>query len=402
MGDDPCSWVPPHCLQHVKVKGYIDGIIMGTRLPNLIEELASSCTFCGECVEVCPFFKATGNPKYGAMAKVEAAIALSQGTKLTEEDLKTLYLCTRCDGCHKSCPIEIPISEVVQSARGELRKRNMVPEKYKTLAEAILKKGSPMAAPPEKRRAYIPEGFVPREKAKYLYVTGCWSGIRYPETARATMDLLMKSGIDFTTLGEKEWCCGLFLLDTGMVEETKGLAEKNTLLYEETGAEIVVTECPSCHDVFKNCYPRLFREPKYKVVHISELLDELIRKGKLEPGVRKGERRLIYKDPCPLVRRNGISKAPRDILKRIGKLIEYDEKEYDALCCGAPAGVRPLYPELTNKLCEMLMAEAKTKNAEVGVGCAFCMLAMSGLPKEAGYPPIKTLSQLLLENQERK
>jgi len=336
------------------------------------------------------------------MAKVEAAIALSKGQQLTDEDLKTLYLCTRCDGCHKSCPIEIPISEVVQAARAELRKRYAVPDKYKTIPEAILKMGSPMGAPPEKRRAYIPQGFNPPEKAKYLYVPGCWSGIRYPETARATMELLIKSGIDFTVLGEKEWCCGLFLLDTGMVEETKALAEKNTLLYEGTGAEVVVTECPSCHDVFKNVYPKLFREPKYKVIHIAELLDSLIREGKIDVGVRRGDRRLIFKDPCPLVRRNGVTKAPRDVLKRIGKLVEFDEKEGDALCCGAPAGVRPVYPEMTNKLCEMLMTEAKNKNAEVGVGCAFCMLAMSSLPKEGGYPPIKTLSQLLLENQAQK
>lgn len=347
-------------------------------------------------MEVCPFFKATNNPKYGAMAKVEAAINLFEGKELGEEDLKTLYLCTRCDGCHSSCPMEIPISVVVQAARAELRRKNLVPEKYNTIADAIIKAGSPMAAPPEKRRAYIPEGFKPPESAEYLYVTGCWSGIRLPETAKATMELLIKAGIDFTTLGEKEWCCGLFLIDTGMIEEAKRLAEKNTLLFESTGAKVVVTECPSCHDVFKNVYPALYRNPKYQVLHISELLDQLVREGKLQ--LRNGKRRVIYKDPCPLVRRTGVLQPPREIISRLGELVEYNESGKDALCCGAPAGVKPLYPEVANRLAEILMSEAKDKGAEVGVGCVFCMYHMSGLPKEAGYPPIKTISQLVLES----
>ncbi|MEN3016297.1 MAG: (Fe-S)-binding protein [Candidatus Methanosuratincola petrocarbonis] len=360
-------------------------------------EIASACTLCGACVEVCPFFKATNNPKFGAMAKVEAAIALFEGKELKEEDLKTLYLCTRCDGCHNSCPMDIPISVVVQAARAELRRRDMVPEKYKTIADAIIKMGSPMAAPPEKRTACLPEGFKPPEKAKYLYVPGCWSGIKLPETAKATMEVLIEAGLDFTTLGEKEWCCGLFLIDTGMLEEAKGLAEKNTVLFESTGARTVVTECPSCYDVFKNVYPALFRKPDYEVVHISELLDQLVKEGRISPSAAEGKR-IIYKDPCPLVRRTGTIQPPRDVLRRIGDLVEYGESGKEAVCCGAPAGVKPLYPDIANKLAEMLMSEAKAKGAEVGVGCAFCMYHMGGLPKEAGYPPIKTLSQLVLES----
>ncbi|MDI9643860.1 MAG: (Fe-S)-binding protein [Candidatus Verstraetearchaeota archaeon] len=366
--------------------------------PSIIEEAASSCTFCGACVEVCPFFKVTKNPKYGAMAKVEAAIALFEGKELSKEEVNTLLLCTRCDGCHSSCPMEIPISQVVQAARAELRRVNAAPEKYKTIADAIIKTGSPMGAPLEKRRVCIPGGFKPPDRAEYLYVTGCWSAIKLPETAMATMELLMKAGVDFTILGEKEWCCGLFLIDTGMVEEAKELAKKNTLLFESTGARTVVTECPSCHDVFKNIYPALFRSPKYEVIHISELLEKVVGEGRLRLSPETKRKKVVYKDPCPLARRNGILRPPRKVLSAVCELLEYDECGRDALCCGAPAGVKPLYPEISNKLAELLMVEAKEKGAaEVGVGCVFCMYHMGGLQKEAGYPPIKTLSQILLE-----
>ncbi|MCX8170028.1 MAG: (Fe-S)-binding protein, partial [Candidatus Methanomethyliaceae archaeon] len=93
-------------------------------------DLADQCTFCGICAEACPFYLATNNIKYGSMAKVEAAQRLFKGEILDKEDLKTLFLCTRCDQCHNYCPYGIPISIIIQGARAELRKMNMVPEKY--------------------------------------------------------------------------------------------------------------------------------------------------------------------------------------------------------------------------------------------------------------------------------
>lgn len=362
------------------------------------QELAESCTLCGICAEVCPFFKATGNIKYGAMEKVDASRRLFRGEKLSDEDLKTLMLCTRCDQCHASCPINIPISEIVQGARAELRRLKMVPEKYNTIADSIINKGSPMGTPPEKRRDVLPAGYAPPERAKYLYVAGCWAGIKLQDAARASIELLRKAGVDFTFLAEKEWCCGLFLIDTGMINEVKALAEKNTLLFEATGAETVITECPSCYDVFKEVYPKLFRAPKYEVVHISVLLKELIQEGRLKVGRR--EKQIIYKEPCPLVRRYGITEEPRDIVKRIGKLLEYDENKMETLCCGAPAGVKPLYPDIANALAKMLLDEADAKKADlIGVNCAFCEYHMAGAcADQSKAARIKTLSQLVLDS----
>jgi glycerol-3-phosphate dehydrogenase subunit C len=256
-----------------------------------------------------------------------------------------------------------------------------------------------MATPPEKRRAHIPEGFVPSKIAKYLYIMGCWSGIRMPETAKATIELLQKAGLDFMILGEKERCCGLFLIDTRMLEEAKRIAEANTLLFESTAAEVLVTECPSCHDVYKSVYPRLYREPKYRVIHIAELLKELLDEGKLKVSAAQKEKKIIFKDPCPLVRRHGIIEPPRGIINRLGTLLEYNENAREAVCCGAPAGVKPVYPEIANKLAEMLVAEAKEKGAEeISVGCVFCMYHMAGVMKNPSQLEIKTLSQEVLES----
>ena len=80
-------------------------------------EMIESCVQCGNCTEVCPFFKATGNQMYGAMAKIEAARVLLSEEVLSEDMLKTLSLCTRCDRCNSVCPVDTSVPDIVQEAR---------------------------------------------------------------------------------------------------------------------------------------------------------------------------------------------------------------------------------------------------------------------------------------------
>ncbi len=360
-----------------------------------------ACTDCGICIEVCPFYKITGNELYGGRAKLKAAYALYKGEELSEEEIKTLLLCTRCDQCNQMCPAQIPISEIVAAARGRLKELGKAPGKYLVIAKNIMEANSPMAAPPKDRLACLPEEFKPPEKAKYLYVPGCIASFRARDAVKAAVRLFMKLGLDFTVLGEREPCCGLFLSDIGMVEEAAKLAEANTKLFEETGAEYVITECPSCYDMFKRVYPRLYREPSYKVLHVVELLHQLLKEGKLHFKDGGKEEVIVYKDPCPLVRRHGITEQPREILKAIPgvKLIEYRENRSDAVCCGAPAGVKPLFPDLAAKLAEYLVNEAvELKASCIAVACTFCLYHIVGSLKEKLPIPVKTLSQIVLEH----
>jgi glycerol-3-phosphate dehydrogenase subunit C len=95
-------------------------------------------------------------------------------------------------------------------------------------------------------------------------------------------------------------------------------------------------------------YAQLFREPNYKVVYMGEVLNDLMEQGKIK--VKKSEEKIIFKDPCPLVRRHDMIEIPRKVLTSVAELVEYEEHGREAACCGAPAGVKPLYPEIANKL----------------------------------------------------
>ena len=57
-----------------------------------------------------------------------------------------------------------------------------------------------------------------------VYFTGCVAAF-FPMAQQipiALAEILQASNVDFTLLGEEEWCCGFPLLGAGMVEEAGG------------------------------------------------------------------------------------------------------------------------------------------------------------------------------------
>ena len=97
--------------------------------------------------------------------------------------------------------------------------------------------------------------------------------------ARATTAVLQKAGVEFGILGEAENCCGESIRKTGDEELFKRLARENIKAFIDHGVKRILVNSPHCYHTFKNEYPE-FRVD-FEVVHISELLLELIDGGKL-------------------------------------------------------------------------------------------------------------------------
>ena len=82
---------------------------------------------------------------------------------------------------------------------------------------------------------------------------------------------------------------------------------------EGRGVETVVTPCADCYYAFKRLYPE-HAGSTLKVVHMTELLDELVRDGKLK-FKRATPMRVTYHDPCHLGRQ-GETMCPGTARKR--------------------------------------------------------------------------------------
>jgi len=107
---------------------------------------------------------------------------------------------------------------------------------------------------------------------------------------------------------------------------------------KKAGATRVVAACPECYRTLKKDYPELLGNLDFEVLHISELLSELISKGELKYDA-KLPMKVVYQDPCRLGRHMGVYEPPRKVIANIPgiELAEMGRNRENAVCCGVNA-----------------------------------------------------------------
>ena len=116
------------------------------------------------------------------------------------------------------------------------------------------------------------------------------------------------------------------------------------------------------------------------MVHISQLIEELIDEGKLQ--LQKREVKVTYHDPCHLGRHLGENEAPRRIIQEKGELVEMDKNQEESRCCGSGGGVKSAYPELSESMAEQRVEDARKTGADLLVTCCpFCVLNLESVGK---------------------
>ena len=180
-----------------------------------------------------------------------------------------------------------------------------------------------------------------------LYFRGCTAREKQTGIAKATERLLEIAGVDFHTLDDEK-CCGSVLLRTGFVDEAQEQIKKNA-------------------KTLKDDYEGL------DVVHISQLLYELIKEGKL--NFSKNNLNVTYHDSCHLGRHCNVFDEPRKVIESVANLIEMENIRENSLCCGAGGGVKSAYPEIADEMASSRIGQAKETCCETLVTpCPFCKL----------------------------
>lgn len=211
--------------------------------------------------------------------------------------------------------------------------------------------------------------------SEMIYFRGCVAREKLNNIADATEKILKHAGIDYKVL-ENETCCGSFLLRTGFVSDAKEVME-NTL--KEIREEKIITSCAGCYKTFKKDYKEIL-SVELDVVHTSQLFNDLIKDGKVEPLFL--DKTITYHDPCHLGRHLEEYDAPREILDNISNLVEMDRNKEKSRCCGAGGGVRAAFPEITENIAKMRIKDAEDVEAEILVtSCPFCILNLRSVSK---------------------
>jgi Fe-S oxidoreductase len=373
-----CTWV-----DHV----YMPGVKYSTRCPSAARYLFDS---------------------YGAYGKMRIGVALLEGRlDYSDEVLKILYACTLCGACDVGCKrnLDLEIELALEALRIQAVKEGKGPmPEHKKIAQNIAKKHNSFGAPHKNRSKWLPEGIEPAPKADVLYFVGCSASYTHPEIAQATARILNAAGTPFMLLPD-EWCCGNILYSVGMVDEARELAQRNIDAVRETGAKTLLVSCAEGYRMWKVDYPKMLgiatADLGFKVVHLVEYVDELVKEGALKL-THPVDLRLTYHDPCslsrlsepwvpwegqrglwgvvdpPLERRrgtNGVYQPPRDVLNSIPgvELAEMPRMRENAFCCGAGRGTKEAFPDFASWAAGERLTEVKEVGAEAIVSaCPWC------------------------------
>ena len=281
-----------------------------------------------------------------------------------------IYCCTSCGQCSKTCPKEIDIyGKAIEKLRAQICSEKEGPlAKHIKIREAVL--GTGRSVQPDENSKY-PEGFIKEynkqhhfeEKPKIAFFTGCMIDNKLPWIAEYFVKILSKLGYE-VDIPEGQVCCGSPLMRTGQVDIIPDLVNTNYEIFKDY--DLVLTVCAGCGSTLKNNYPDY--GVKLNVMDITEFLQ-----GKLNTeDMKKLNLRVTYHDPCHLVRGQGISEEPRNILKQMNG-VEFIEMDKPDLCCGAGGGVKSGKPEIANALADDKVEMIEKLDVDYVVTiCPFC------------------------------
>jgi glycerol-3-phosphate dehydrogenase subunit C len=359
-------------------------------------EQVNECTECGECNLICPICAVDDRAVFDPEHKIKLLKKVEDNEPLSQEEIDSIYLCTRCGACNDVCPVDIDISGIVQYERSLLAKQGREPEKTTHITNNILTKYNPKGLDNEDRASlWATEDLQFSDTDPVGYMAGCWVAFKNAHIAQDTVRLLNECGVTPRLIPD-ERCCGLFVIDNGHLEEAREYAKSYTDYLESLGIKRLLVSCPSCYNVLANMYPDLYREPKYEVVHTIEFFKELYDAGKLEFN-KKEEGRVMLKNACSL---KGQFDKAQELLEAAGYEV-FDPFDQKVFCCGAPAGVKPNYPEISNAIGRFALDKREDAMC-VATYCPFCMHHFDGV-REAHQieTPIEDLASLLWKSMKK-
>jgi len=382
-------------------------------------KMVDRCDRCGTCLPVCPLFGVKGVEATSARGKNAIARALAGGgIEPTREVLDVVNFCLLCRACVDTCPAKVPTDEAMVDVRQHLTDlAGGADVKYRLIGGVLKRPGVVKAAaaalsilrrsglnglfpygmaPEEYTRAHFltafagpaalgqkapPSGVTVTGKTKVACFRGCGMEMMFPEAAAQTRDILKTIT---SLLVKKNVCCGLPHLAHGLRGEFLALARENIRLFEDV--EVVVSDCASCGATLKHLSSFFTDDPAWrdraaafsgKVMDLTEYLEKV----GYEPR-QKADAVFTYHDPCHLVRGQGITRPPRELLKAAGSFVEMKEAD---MCCGGAGSFHIDYPDAAAQILEKKRCNIeKTGAAVVVTGCPGCLIQLAKAAKASG------------------
>jgi heterodisulfide reductase subunit D len=359
----------------------------------------SACTNCQACVDVCPAVQATEDGELSALYRMEGLkrilkdrsnsflSRLMAGKKMSGEECKhfseTVFCCTLCGNCQEVCPVGIHLRDLWVSVREDMVASRTFPKKINMIKDNLVGSRNVFNEDNGERADWVedlddpPDDLFVKDRADVVYFTGCTAAY-FPVAQKiplALVEIFKCANVDFTLMGEDEWCCGFPLLGAGFKNRYAEFADHNIKAVKAKGATQVVFTCPSCYGMWKQYYR--YKEHDLEIYHITQYLDLLIQEARIP--FKTMDLTVTYHDPCDLGRGEREFDAPRHVMHAIPglRLVELPNNRQNCTCCGGGGNLEMIDPGLSNKIAQNKIEEALSTGADTVVtSCQQCVRSM--------------------------
>ncbi|MEE9223471.1 MAG: heterodisulfide reductase-related iron-sulfur binding cluster [Thermoplasmata archaeon] len=357
-----------------------------------------SCMECGRCQDRCPAWL-TDKPLSPKKIILDLRNHLNvRGKELLKKSGESkevpslggnvvkfdeIWACTTCGACQEHCPVFIEhIDKIVDMRRAMVMMESNFPNEMNPVLRNMETQFNPYMVGNDTRADWAEDLGIKKlsedRDVEYLYFVGCTASFddRNKKVATAFAKIMKRAGISFGILGTEEKCCGEPLRRMGNEYLGQMMITENINVFKKYNVKKIVTACPHCFNTLKNEYPDF--DGKFQVIHHTELLSDLMKKGKIKPS-KKLPAIATYHDSCYLGRHNDIYDQPRDALKAVtsGQPKEMKDNKRTGFCCGAGGGRMWMEETLGSRINETRVQQALDVKADtMATACPFCLIML--------------------------
>ncbi len=349
---------------------------------------ALRCIRCGACMNVCPVYRVVSGLRFSRVYMGGIGVAWTAITEGVEAAYRVARWCTGCKRCEEVCPVEIPISRLVEEVRARADRRDLIERvgpKVVSKRDRILlplSEAAKVVGRFENRSPVVAERGK-REGDVHLYL-GCLIDQMLPDIGVCALDLLESSGTKASL--DRELCCGLPARVYGDRAEYFRLALANAQRYE---GRPVVFVCDTCMSAFAE-----YEEDLGVSLRIYSLAEWLLDRGVVFEAVRPVKVALHI--PCHLI----ATSKQRFLEGLVGSIrgVELLRDDRESECCGGAGLYRYKKPDVSRDILEKKVEMVRDLGPDVVVTtCPSCLLQLKdGFAKAGLRVEVLHLAQFLV------
>jgi len=349
------------------IKGYDNNTIAPS---PLLKEIVSKCLMCGSCAANCP----SGIDHYSKFMEMRKKMVKDLGETPAIKSL--IYLLSREYRINFGATLARTGQKFVSDSFARKHKLGNIPLKnFPGLNAVPLRKSMDEVILPQKKQV-----------GTIAYFTGCATNYLYGDTGSATIEILRQMGYRII-IPKNQTCCSIPLLFHGETDRALKNILTNIEALKNLDVEAVIVDCSTCGEALKNEYPRLMKNSEKnlphaesissKVTDILTFIDKHFDQLEFDPDFTK-KTAVTYHAPCHTKNTFQSHVIAETLLEKLPfanykKTIDTDE------CCGGGGTFFYEYPELSKKMVDRKIQNAKAVNARLWLtDCPVCRMNLAG------------------------